>query len=114
MAKVTLPLLGVSAHGMLARQLVYRGYAGYNTARVWKGKRDAKSPAQLAQRARFQDAKELWPYLDAEQRAEYAQVVADRRLTPWHGFLSLVLDGTVGKVTVGESTVGGTDLLWVP
>jgi len=114
MAKVTLPLLGVAAHGMLARQLVYRARAGMTTAGVFKGKRDAQSAAQLAQRERFQDASALWPYLDEEARAEFAQVVAAQHLTGWHGFLSQVLDGTVEEVIVGESMVGGADRLWVP
>ncbi len=113
MAKVTLPLLGVSASGMLARQLVYRARAGFTTAGVWKGKRDAQSPAQLAQRERFQKAKELWPYLDDETKSEFAAVVADQHLTAWHGFLSQVLDGTVSEVTVGKSVVGGPDLFWI-
>jgi len=112
MAKVTLPLLGVSAHGMLAGQLVYRTRPEGTTAGVWKGKRDAGSPAQLAQRERFQKAKELWPYLDDETKSEFAAVVADRHLTAWHGWLSQVLDGTVSEVEVGESVVGGPDRIW--
>jgi hypothetical protein len=66
-AKVTLPLLGVSASGMLARQLVYRARAGMTTASVFKGKRDAKSEAQLARRRRFWEARAVWPHLDTEQ-----------------------------------------------
>jgi len=114
MAKVTLPLLGVTAHGMLARQLVYRARPGMTTAGVWKGKRDAESEAQLAQRERFTSAKEMWPCLDAEARAEFAAVVADDHLTAWHGFLRQVLSGIVSEFTVGDSTVGGFDLLWAP
>ena len=114
MAKVTLPLLGVTAHGMLARQLVYRARPGMTTAGVWKGKHDAESEAQLAQRERFTGAKEMWPCLDAEARAEFAAVVADDHLTAWHGFLRQVLSGIVSEFTVGDSTVGGFDLLWAP
>jgi hypothetical protein len=114
MAKVTLPLLGVSAHGMVARQLVYRARAGFTTAGVWKGKADAKSAAQLEQRGRFEGAKEVWPYLDAETRAQFAALVADEHLTAWHGFLRQVLGGIISAFTVGDSLVGGLDLVWVP
>lgn len=114
MAKVILPLLSAAAHGKLANQLVYRARAGFNSARVWKGKRDAKSEAQLAQRERFTGAKEMWPYLDADAKAEFAALVAADHLTAWHGFLSQVLDGTVAAFTVGDSDVGGLDLVWVP
>ena len=114
MAKVTLPLLGVTARGMLAGQLVYRARPGMTTAGVWKGKRDAKSEAQLAQRERFTRAKEMWPCLDAEARTEFAALVAADHLTAWHGFLRQVLSGIVSEFTIGDSTVGGFDLVWVP
>jgi len=113
MAKVTLPLLGVSAHGMLARQLVYRTRPEGTVASVWKGKRDAKSEAQLAQRSRFRDAKQVWPHLDAETRAEFAAQAADRHLTAWNQFLKQVLSGAIKGIAVGASTIGGPDTLWV-
>jgi hypothetical protein len=113
MAKVTLPLLGVGASGSLARQLVYRLRAGMTTAAAWKGKRDAQSAAQLAQRERFRGAKAMWPYLDEDAKAEFAALVAAEHLTSWHGFLRQVLSGTVSEFTVGDSAVGGPDLIWV-
>jgi hypothetical protein len=113
MAKVTLPLLGVSAHGMLARQLVYRTRPGGTVASVWKGKRDARSEAQLAQRSKFRDAREMWPYLDAETRAGFAAQAADRHLTAWNQFLKEVLSGAIKEVSVGTSTIGGPDMLWL-
>ena len=76
MAKVTLPCLGVSAHGMLAGQLVYRHRLGETTAGVWKGKRDAKTEAQLARRRMFWEAKEIWPDVDPALKAEYAAAAA--------------------------------------
>ena len=114
MAKVTLPLLGVSAHGMLAKQLVYRTRPEGTTASVWKGKRDAKSEAQLARRRKFWEAKEVWPFVDGEKRAEFAEAAATAHLTAWNHFVSLVLDGTISGGTVGESSVGGADMVWIP
>ena len=114
MAKVTLPLLGVSAHGMLAKQLVYRTRPEGTTASVWRGKRDAKSALQLARRRKFWEAKEVWPYLSAAQKTEFAAAAAVARLTAWNQFLSQVLDGTVSGVEVGESIVGGADMVWIP
>ncbi len=114
MAKVTLPLLGVSAHGMLARQLVYRARAGMTTAGVWKGKRDAKSEAQLARRRKFWEAKEIWPFVDGDKKAEFAEAAAAKHLHAWNRFVSLVLDGVIGAVEVGESLVGSGDMIGWP
>jgi len=114
MAKVTLPLLGVSAHGMLARQLVYRARAGMTTAGVWKGKRDAKTEAQLARRRMFWEAKEIWPDVDPDLKAEYAAVAAARHLNSWNYFVGQVLDGAIGEANMGESAVGGDDLIGWP
>ncbi len=114
MAKVTLPLLGVSASGMLARQLVYRARAGHTIAGVWKGKRDFRSAAQLDQRRKFWEAKTVWPYLSAAQKAAFAAAAAAAHLTAWNRFLSQVLNGTISGVAVGESIVGGSDMVWIP
>ncbi len=114
MAKVTLPLLGVSASGMLAKQLMYRTRPEGTTASVWKGKRDAKSEAQLARRRKFWEAREVWPSLDADKRAEFAAAAADKHLTAWNQFVKLVLSGEITGVEIGESMVGGADMLWVP
>jgi hypothetical protein len=107
MAKVTLPLLGVAAHGMLAKQLVYRERAGMTTAGVWKGKRDLQSEAQLDQRRLFWCAKEIWPDISAESRAEFAAAAAVDHLTSWNYFVGLVLDGVIGPMEIGEFVVGG-------
>jgi hypothetical protein len=56
----------------------------------------------------------MWPYLDEDARAEFAALVAAEHLTAWHGFLRQVLNGTVAEFTVGDSEVGGFDLIWVP
>jgi len=114
MAKVTLPLLGVTAHGMVARQLVYRARPGMTTAGVWTGKRDAKSPAQLEQRERFEGAREVWPFLKEEVKAGFAAQVAAEHLTAWHGFLRQILSGTISRFRIGESIVGGADMVWAP
>lgn len=114
MAKVTLPLLGVSASGMLAQQLVYRTRAGMTTAGVWKGKRDAQSEAQLAQRRKFWEAKEMWPDVDADLKAEFAEAAAVKHLHAWNHFVSLVLDGVIGAVEVGESRVGSGAMIGWP
>jgi hypothetical protein len=114
MAKVTLPLLGVSAHGMLANQLVYRAREGYTTAGVWKGKRDARSEAQLARRRLFWEAKEIWPDVDPALKAEYADAAAPDHLTSWNYFVGQVLSGAIGEANVGESVVGGGDLIGWP
>ncbi len=113
MAKVTLPLLGVSAHGMLAKQLVYRTRPEGTVASVFKGKRDPQTEAQLAQRSKFRGAKEVWPHLDTETRAEFAVKAADRHLTAWNQFLKQVLSGAIKGIAVGTSTIGGPDMLWV-
>ncbi len=114
MAKVTLPLLGVSAHGMLANQLVYREREGYTTAGVWKGKRDARSEAQLARRRLFWEAKEIWPDVDPALKAEYADAAAVDHLNSWNYFVGQVLDGAIGEANVGESVVGSGDLVGWP
>jgi hypothetical protein len=114
MAKVTLPLLGVSAHGMLAKQLVYRARAGTTTAGVWKGKRDARSEAQLARRRLFWEAKEIWPDVGADQRAEFAAAAAPDHLTAWNYFLGQVLAGAIGPMNVGEYVVGGGGMVGWP
>ena len=114
MAKVILPLLGASAHGMLARQLVYRTRPEGTVAGVWKGKRDAKSEPQLTRRRKFWEAKEVWPHLDADQHAELAAAAADEHLTAWNQFVKLVLSGAIAGVQVGESIVGGSDVVWIP
>ena len=114
MAKVTLPLLGLSAHGMLANQLVYRTRPEGTTASVWKGKRDAKSEAQLARRRLFWEAKEIWPDVDPALKAEYAAAAAVKHLTAWNYFVGQVLDGAIGEVNMGESVVGGGDLIGWP
>lgn len=114
MAKVTLPLLGVSAHGMLAKQLVYRTRAGMTTAAVWKGKRDARSEAQLDQRRLFWCAKEIWPDVDAESKAEFAEAAAVDHLTSWNYFVGQVLDGVIGPLNVGEYVVGGGGMVGWP
>ena len=114
MAKVTLPLLGVSAHGMLAKQLVYRTREGYTTASVFKGKRDTKSALQLAQRRKFWEAKEIWPFVDADQRAEFAAATALDHLTAWNYFVGQVLDEAIGEANVDEAIVGGGDMIGWP
>ena len=114
MAKVTLPLLGVSAHGMLARQLVYRTRPGGTVASVWKGKRDARSEAQLARRRLFWEAKEIWPDVGADQRAEFAAAAAPDRLTAWNYFVGQVLGEAIGEATVDEAIVGGDDMIGWP
>jgi hypothetical protein len=114
MAKVTLPLLGVSAHGMLANQLVYREREGYTTAGVFKGKRDPQSEAQLSQRRKFWEAKEIWPDVSDDQKEEFAAAAAPDHLTAWNYFVGQVLDGAIGEANVGESIVGGSDLIGWP
>jgi hypothetical protein len=114
MAKVTLPFLGVSARGMLASQLVYRARAGMTTAGVWKGKRDAKTEAQLARRRMFWEAKEIWLDVDPHLKADYADAAAVRHLNSWNYFVGQVLDSAIGAVKVDESVVGGDDLIGWP
>ena len=114
MAKVTLPLLGVSASGMLANQLVYRARAGCTTAAVWKGKRDFQSAAQLAQRRMFWEAKEIWPFVGFAQRAEFAAAAAVKHLNSWNHFVGQVLDGAIGEANVGETVIGSGDLIGWP
>jgi hypothetical protein len=114
MAKVMLPLLGVSAHGMLAGQLVYRHRLGETTAGVWKGKRDAKTEAQLARRRMFWEAKEIWPDVDPDLKAEYAVAAAVRHLNSWNYFVGQVLDGAIGEANMGETVIGSGDLIGWP
>ena len=114
MAKVTLPLLGVSASGMLARQLVYRARAGMTTAGVWKGKRDFQSEAQLTQRRMFWEAKEIWPFVSLALKAEYAAAAAVRHLNSWNHFVGQVLNGAIGEANVDDTIVGGGDLIGWP
>ena len=114
MAKVTLPLLGVSAHGMLAGQLVYRHSLGVTTASVWKGKRDAKTAAQLVRRRMFWEAKEIWPFVGLALKAEYAAAAAVRHLNSWNHFVGQVLNGAIGEANMGETVIGSGDLIGWP
>ncbi len=114
MAKVTLPLLGVSASGMLAKQLVYRTRAGMTTAGVWTGKRDLQSAAQLVQRRMFWAAATIWPDVDPALKVEYADAAAVKHLNSWNYFVGQVLDGAIGEANMGETVIGGGDLIGWP
>lgn len=87
MAKVTGPLLSLSASGEFAGLMEFRtGTAGTVVTTV-RSVRPPRSPAQAAQSQRFANAVSGWRDLSATQKADWKTRGAAYALTGWQYYL---------------------------
>lgn len=111
MAKVILPFLGVGASGTFGRSVVYQDRPGGSVVFPCKEKRDPKSAAQLAQRRKFSNAASWWSTLSGGLRAWCAEEGKARNWSGWNFWVHYVLVVGGKPWTVGDSKVGGVDLV---
>lgn len=80
MAKVVLPLLGVTAHGSVKKSITYRDGKHGPTAARFKRPRDARSSAQIERREWLSAVAALWQGLSDEEKAEWSALAVARGL----------------------------------
>ncbi len=86
MAKPDKPLLSLGARGTIAHSLTFQKRGQLTIARKKPIPTDPKSPAQLAQRQRYQDAVALWNGLSPEEKEDWRGVCPG--LTAYQCFMS--------------------------
>jgi len=111
MARVVLPLLGVTAHGTIGKSVTYRDHIYGPTVARYKKHRDFQSAAQLAQRAWFRAAATAWQALSGVDKAAW-RVWAEARvgMLGYNLFVSeftVAVAYQIGLGKVGRDYVGG-------
>lgn len=91
MAKVTAPLLSLSAKGMVGKKLVFQKRPSGHAVFFNKGHADNPSEASLTQRAWFLEAKNAWNVLSDEDKQGYtdrAKLLPDKPMTGYNLYIS--------------------------
>lgn len=88
MAKVTAPLMSMTASGSIANVLTMLRASSRNIAKKKGAPGGTPSAAQLARRAFYQSAAADWSAMTAPQKAAYAAAAAARQITPFNAYMS--------------------------
>jgi len=88
MAKVTSPLLSLSATGAFGKKIIFQKTAAGHTAKQWAEPSGQPSAAQLARRITYQDACAAWQALTSEEKSIWDLTGAARKITGFNAFLS--------------------------
>ena len=88
MAKVKGPLMSLAASGIFENLMEFRTGQNRTTVHGRRSKPDHRSPAQIAQMTRFQDAVGGWQGLGSEQKATWKTAAQGKGMTGYQFYVS--------------------------
>lgn len=88
MAKVTRPLLSLSASGALARSLIFQGTGAKATVKKWAAPSQPRPSIVTTRRNHYRTAAAAWNLLSYQDKAAWNETGASRRITGFNAYLS--------------------------
>lgn len=104
MAKVTRPLLSLSASGAFARSLIFQGTGAKATVKKWAVPSQPRPTIVTTRRNHYSNAAAAWNLLSSQDKAAWNETGAVRKITGFNAYLSNELK----NIPSGVSWDGGT------
>ena len=114
MAKVTRPLLSLSASGAIARSLIFQGAGAKATVKRWASPAQPRPVSVTARRTHYRNAVTAWNQLSAQDKELWAQTAKARNITGFNAYLSEELKNIPSSVSWdgGAATWDGGAAVW--
>jgi hypothetical protein len=116
MAKITAPLLSISATGSINNILNYQSPAGKNIVRVYKKTNKIRSPKQKTVNERYSKCVKDWLNLDQTSIAEYKKKASLLNLNGMNVFISENMNKTINNQSIrwdnNQSMWDGGQTVW--
>mgnify|MGYP000739976771 CR=1 FL=1 len=88
MAKVTRPLLSLSASGAFAHSLIFQGTGARSTVKKWASPAQPRPISVTTRRTHYRNTATAWNALSEQDKEAWRQAAKPRHITGYNAYLS--------------------------